>query len=151
MGIRPKVTKEQPSRKIKSTGTETRESNDDSVIVWSFEHIDRNGKFAFDIPRKDFKLEEFLEKLLEFSTMKWCELFPPDSRKSRHHPISRTSISQEAEERIQFMQLEEETDSLFSLALNGKTRLIGIRKGIVFQVIWYDSNHEFAPSKKKHT
>ena len=101
--------------------------------------------------RKDFDLEDFLQKLLEFSTMTWQELFPKDDKKSRHHPLSPESFSKQATERINFMKLEEETDSIYSLALNGQTRLIGIRKGTIFQVIWYDAEHKFAPSNLKHT
>ena len=35
-----KVTNEQPSRAGKFTVSETRKVNDDSFVVWSFEHID---------------------------------------------------------------------------------------------------------------
>ena len=121
------------------------------LIVWSFAKIDRNGEFAFNPNRKDFKLDDFLQKLLEFSTMKWSELFPPDERKSRHHALKESSLSKQALTRIEALKLDEEIDNLFSLALSGKVRLIGIREGAVFQVVWYDANHEFAPSTKKHT
>ena len=46
------------------------------------------------------------------------------------------------------MHLEEDADIIYSLALGSKERLIGIRKGAVFQVVWYDATHEFAPGKK---
>lgn len=61
------------------------------------------------------------------------------------------SNDKQATERINFMCLEEDTDSIYSLALNSKVRLIGIRKGATFQVVWYDANHKFAPSKLKNT
>lgn len=146
-----KITKERRVDKRKITASPKFESNDNVIILWSFEKIDRNGAFAFDTNRKDFDVEHFFKKILEFSTMKWCELFPSDDKKSRHHPLSPDSLSKQAKERIFFMNLEEETDSIYSLALTGKIRLIGIRKGSVFQAIWYDANHDFAHSKLKHT
>ena len=142
---------ERRKREEKFIVSKTPESNDNAVIVWSFEKVDRNGEFAFDLNREDFELEDFFKKLLDFSTMKWCELFPPDESKSRHHPLSESSLSKQALSRIKALQLEEDTDNLYSLALGGKVRLIGIRRGTIFQVIWYDANHEFAPSEKKHT
>ena len=145
-----KKTKERLVKKNKQTISSKSASTDNSVIVWSFERIDRNGEFAFDTNRQDFDVKDFLSKLLEFSTMTWQELFPKDDKKSRHHPLSPESFSKQAIERINFMKLEDETDSIYSLALNGQTRLIGIRKGAIFQVIWYDANHKFAPSKLKH-
>lgn len=146
-----KKTKERQVKKNKPTVSLKTILNDNSVIVWSFERIDRNGEFAFDTSRADFDTEDFLDKLLKFSTMKWCELFPKDKGKSRHHSLSPESFSKQAIDRINFMELEGETDSIYSLALSGQTRLIGIRQGAVFQVVWYDSSHMFAPSKKKHT
>ncbi|MBR5913977.1 MAG: hypothetical protein IKZ58_06415 [Selenomonadaceae bacterium] len=126
-------------------------STDNCIIVWSFDKVDRNGIFSFDLSRKDLDIENLFQKILEFSTMKWCELFPTDKRKSRHHTLSKESLSKQALERIEVLKLDEDTDSIFSLALNNKARLIGIRNGAVFQVIWYDANHEFSISNKKHT
>ena len=146
-----KKTKGKRHQGEKETLSKQPNSDDKSVILWSFNRIDRNGIFAFDISRKDFDLKDFLTKLLTFSTITWSDLQPPDGRKSRHHSLSPSPFSKDAQERIKSMQLEEETDSFYSLALNGQTRLIGVRNGKVFQVIWYDSKHEFAPSILKST
>lgn len=145
----PKPINERRAAKNKLILENKNKSNDATIIVWSFARVDRNGEFAFDINRDDFDVGEFLEKLMEFSTMKWFELFPRDERKSRHHPLSKDSLSKKAEERIKFMHLENDSDSIYSLALGGKKRLIGIRDGAVFQIIWYDANHEFVPGNKK--
>lgn len=127
------------------------ESTDNDVIVWRFDKIDKDGDFAFDINRKDFDTKMVFQKILEFSSMSWNELIPSDSRKSRHHILAKSSFSEKALMRIEHLKLEEYTDAFYSFALNSKARLIGIRKGAIFQVVWYDANHEFAPSEKKHT
>ena len=52
---------------------------------------------------------------------------------------------------IKTKRFEDKVDKLFSFALNNKTRVIGFLDGAEFQVTWYDANHEFCPSTKKHT
>lgn len=146
-----KKTSERRAAKEKLTVSLPPASTDNSVIVWSFEKIDRNGEFAFDLNRKDFNVEKVFQKILEFSTMKWCELIPSDERKSRHHLLKNAVFSKIAESRIRALGLEEKTDSFYSFALDNVTRLIGIRNGAICQVVWYDAKHEFCPSPKKHT
>ena len=127
-----KRTAEKSVNSKKETSEEKITSNNSAHIIWSFEKIDRNGKFAFDITRKDCNVEELVNKLIEFSTMEWSELLSPNAGKSNHHLLSESSLSEEAKNRIKIMKLEQETDSIFSLRLNSKTRLIGIRDGSVF-------------------
>ena len=118
-------------------------------IVWSFSDVDREGRFAFNPKAIDCK--KLLEKILDFSSMKWSELVPTDGGKSPHHRLSPQALSVEAKARIKAKGLEEESDAIFSFRLSNKERLIGIRNGVIFKVIWYDANHEFAPSHLKNT
>ena len=95
-------------------------------------------------------------KLLEYSTMTWFEIKKQthDDGKSKHHQLSPQSLSLEAWQRIRAKHFEEEKiEHLFSFALNNKIRIIGFREIDTpeFKVVWYDANHEFAPSKLKHT
>ena len=62
--------------------------------------------------------------------------------------LSYDGISQKGKDRIKVKHLEEYNDSIFSFALENKIRIIGIRDGNKFHVIWFDLNHEFFPSKK---
>lgn len=125
----------------------------ESLIKWTFHDVDKAGKFAFDPSRPDFDTEDFLHKLLNFSTMTWSELADAthDQGKSKHHELDISGLSKEALARIEAKHLVDETDALFSFALNNKVRVIGIRDGAEFQVVWYDASHEFCPSDKKHT
>ena len=122
--------------------------------VWGFEMIDRDGKFAFDLTRNDLNPKFLLDKLIGYSSMTWQEItrHTHDGGKSKHHRLEDLDrLSKAARERIERKNLSLELDALFSFALDNVKRLIGIRQGAVFQVIWYDANHEFAPSEKKHT
>ena len=126
-------------------------SSDDMKTVWYFDLLDRSGKFAFDLTRGDFHHHEVLEKIIAYSNMTWTEIKRQthDKGKSKHHFLDMSKLSAEAMERIEAKQFEEQTDSIFSFALQNKLRLIGLRKNEQFHVVWYDPNHEFCPSSKK--
>ena len=128
-------------------------STESELCVWTFKYVDRDVKFAFNPSRQDFDAEDFLTKLLEYSKMAWCEIKRQthDGGKSKHHELSQKTLSKDAMSRITAKNLEEKTDTLFSFALNNKVRVIGLRNGAEFQAIWYDAEHEFAPSSLKHT
>lgn len=131
----------------------TNKSTDNEHPVWSFDNIDRDGKFAFDVERSDFQHKEVIRKIIDYSSMTWSEIKRQthDDGKSKHHFIVRDKLSKEANDRFSNKRLEEDSDSIFSFALQNKLRIVGIRRGKVFHVLWYDPNHEVCPSKKKHT
>ena len=148
-----KRTKENRAGKNKLSKNPARFSTEGEFCVWSFRNVDRNGLFAFDPRRADFDAKDFLLKMLSYSTMTWREIKSQthDNGKSKHHELNPATLSENALARIRAKGFEESTDALFSFALNNKVRVVGIRKGAEFQVVWYDANHEFAPSRLKHT
>lgn len=148
-----KIVKECQVSKNKLSRNPENFSTDDSLCYWTFANIDRSGKFAFDINRKDFNSKFFLAKLIDYSSMTWREIQKQthDDGRSKHHFLNYGYLSKDALERIKAKKLEEETDSIFSFALTNMTRIIGIRDGAEFKAVWYDPKHEFAVSKLKHT
>ena len=128
-------------------------SKDGEYPIWTFRNIDRDGIFSFDPNREDFDAQDFLLKMLSFSNMTWGEISKQthDKGKSKHHFLSASSFSKEAEKRILIKGFEKMTDYIFSFALNNLVRVIGIRNPdlLEFEVIWYDTKHQFAPSKLK--
>ena len=128
-------------------------SSENELSIWRFDKIDRNGKFAFDIRRKDFQHKEFMDKLISYSSMTWSEIRNQthDGGKSKHHFLNVDSLSKPAQERIAVLRLEEDTDRIYSFALQNKLRIVGLRDNSEFHVLWYDPNHEVCPSKKRNT
>lgn len=119
--------------------------------IWRFDLIDRSGKFAFDLARSDFKHREVLQKLMEYGDMTWDEIGRQQhdkSRKTKHHYLSVDGLSKEAMERIQAKHFDEETDTIYSFALQNLLRIIGLRQGAEFHIVWYDPKHEFCPSTR---
>ncbi len=116
-------------------------------IRWSFSLIDMHGPFGWarcSLP----DLENILkQKLSSFETMTWEEIAG-----HRHHLIAVDNLSTEARKRLSQLRKEDySTDEVFSLALGGKQRVIGIRDRDVFKLLWWDPEHEVCPSKLKHT
>ena len=61
-------------------------SSDNKKVVWRFDMIDRSGKFAFDLNRDDFQYKDFLEKLIDYSSMTWTENQSIISFPRSHYP-----------------------------------------------------------------
>lgn len=131
----------------------TRPQSESQCVIWMFDNPDVAGKFAFDIHREDFSVETVFEKLLSYSKMTWNEIAKQvhDDGKSKHHYIGdkREKWSDEARERLKAKGLEEEYEAVYSFALTNRLRVIGIRDGRFFHVLWYDPKHEFYPITKK--
>lgn len=138
---------------IKRTVREPRQSTVSEKVIWRYDMIDRNGKFAFDLHRADFMHCEVMEKMIAYSNMTWQEIEcqTHDQGKSKHHFLSMDSLSKEAVDRFNAMKFDEYSDAVFSFSLRNKLRIIGIRENEHFHVLWYDPNHEVCPSRKKHT
>lgn len=148
-----KTKRNQCGKNGKKTIQQFQNSSDSEKVVWLFDNLDRAGEFAFDVHRPDFQHKEVMEKMIAYSSMTWAEIKKQthDGGKSKHHEIDVTLLSPEAEERIKAKKLDEDTDSIFSFALQNKLRILGIRDGRYFHVLWYDPNHRVCPSQKKHT
>ena len=141
--------------KRKSVHTKPTESTDDQCPIWIFQYIDREGKFAFDTSRKDFQHNLFWTKMIEYSRMTWGTIKTQthDAGKSKHHRLDYDEkiLTRDAMKCIERKIKPENRDAIFSFALNNLVRIIGIRVGAEFRVMWYDPNHEFSKSIKKHT
>ena len=114
------------------------------TICWQFSLMDMEGSFSCkNISYDDWKL--ILNKMREWETMTWDEISG-----KRDHAIDVDSLSPEAKKRLIEIQLDD-IDEVFSLHLDGKKRLFGIRDRNIFRVLWWDKEHKVCPSLKKHT
>lgn len=127
-----------------------RYSSNSKTPIWLFDNLDRTGKFAFDLERKDFNYKEFLSKMISYSNMTWGEILRQthDDGKSKHHILSPDTISKDAIKSIEKKQLIDNVGCVFSFAFQNKLRIIGLKDDEFFHVIWYDPNHEFSVVKK---
>lgn len=119
--------------------------------VWRF------GKFDSSHPkwgssRVDY--EELETKLVSFENMTWQEIDSASGGRSNgtnNHFLPIEEIAPDAQVRFAELHLEEFSDNLYSLRINGKHRLIGILSEGIFEFLWNDPDHEVCRSNKKHT
>lgn len=103
--------------------------------------------------RHHFFISHLYPKLKEFEKLTWEEIekqtYGKDG-KSKNHPIGKGKIIKEAQERLKVLN-QDDVDELYSLRLEGKIRIFGIREFNCLKILWIDTNHEICPPQKKHT
>ncbi len=108
--------------------------------------MDMDGPFGWNAPIEEMApLLYVLPKLKDFETMTWQEISG-----HRHHSIPVDTLSANAKRRLSDLKLDD-IDEVFSLALTGTQRVVGIRDQNVFRVLWWDPEHRVCSSHKKHT
>ena len=113
-------------------------------VCWQFSLMDLSGPFSCSDINPDEWLV-ILSLMRSWETMTWIEI---EGR--RNHSISIQSLSDLARKRLLHIQLDD-IDEVFSLHIDGKKRLFGIRDRNIFKVLWWDREHTVCPSTKKHT
>lgn len=106
--------------------------------------MDLDGPWRWNLSGETFR--DIRNKLACFETMTWGAIVG-----KRHHFLSAESVCKEAMTRLQELKQDDAADLLFSFALSGQNRLIGIRTGREFRVLWWDPDHAVSPSEKKRT
>ncbi len=109
---------------------------------WSFVLVDIGAPWCFS-KMKGKELAKALKRLGEFEKMTWAVIEANGS-----HFVAVDEIINNAKRRLAKIK-QEDTDSFFSLRMNGKRRIWGIRKRHILYIMWWDPNHEVCPSSKK--
>ncbi len=118
--------------------------------VWQIGRIDHSGKWGWKSIGQERWEQIVLPHLANRETMTWAEIEMPSGGKksgTNSHSIPCNKLCKEARKRLQKLNLDD-IDELFSLRVGGKVRIWGIRRGRVFQILWFDFEHEVCPSKK---
>ena len=116
----------------------------DNRPVWRVGKIDAGGPWCpHTMDAAEFT--DLLNRLKSFETMTWTEI-----ERTGSHFIGTDAIISEAKRRLVELHLDD-FDQLFSLRLQGRPRLWGMRIGNVFSALWWDAEHAICPSAKKHT
>lgn len=116
-----------------------------SGISWRFSRADKGGPFAWTALEDAGAYKALMERLHCFETMSEKEI-----GESGSHSIPLTSLSKEAQRRLQEIQ-QDDVDALMSFRINGPTRVFCIREREAMRVLWYDPEHLVCPAPKKHT
>lgn len=119
--------------------------------TWSFRYFDlEHDKWGHEAFGNNIK--RILEAFKTREGMTWKDIYNESGGKNKgknNHPITIDRLIPEAQKRLN--EIRQDTDTLFSLRVNGKFRIWGEILDGVFSVIWIDAEHEICPSNKKHT
>lgn len=127
---------------------------DRETVVWRFRKFDFRGYWGLAALQRDgTSFDVLLETYLRhFESMTWAEIKRASksgrSRGSMHHAVDTDKLGKQAKNRLAELKYED-WGVIFSLRLDQKRRLFGMRDQNVFEVLWYDPSHEVCPSLPK--
>lgn len=119
--------------------------------VWQIGRIDHDEKWGWKCIGQKRWEAIILPHLADRETMTWAEIEMQGGRKKKgtnNHSIPCNNLCPEAQRRLEEL-ITEDIDELFSLSVNNKIRIWGIRRERVLQILWFDFEHEVCPSSKK--
>ena len=126
--------------------------------IWAFSEADKGGPWAWmKITEKDLK--EVIKKLGDFETMRSSELTGSHSMGTAEF-CSKEQICSKAQTRLKSIKSSEwleESDGIISFRISGKKRLWCLLdtgsadNQTLYQILWWDPEHEVWPTEKKHT
>lgn len=110
-------------------------------IRWSFSIFDMKGPFGWSVCSVQILEKVLKPRLSSFETMTWGEI----ERNGQSHAIQRDRLSKEAQNRLVEIK-REDIDEIFSLRIDGRKRVIGVRDKDIFMFLWWDPHHKVCPS-----
>ncbi|MBK8980500.1 MAG: hypothetical protein IPM29_31750 [Planctomycetes bacterium] len=110
---------------------------------WNVQLLDHEGPFGWSHLKKRDVLGTILGKLSHFERMTWAEI--QQGAGCHNVKLSHPKFASEAHRRLREIG-QDDIDELFSLRLNGKSRVWGILFGSVLRILWWDPEHNVCPS-----
>jgi len=141
---RPKAREGPTGRKESRTGPSLDPaSHDRETIVWGFAIADLEGPWGWRTEAAHDWWRAILPKLQRFESMTWAEIMQATGGRARgnnSHFVQVQNLTRQAKSRLAEIKCDD-VDALFSLRLDGTTRVYGIRDGRALKLLWYDPYH----------
>ena len=149
---KPKIkAKPGEGKRPRSSQGSQAESFDTQSPTWSFVIADKRGPESLYSDRAGSDRSGIiLPKLRDFEGLTWAEIKRQTHGhgKSSNHHVPVNKMLNKVGKRLAELNLDE-TGQLFSLRLDSRKRIYGIKIGSVLRVIWYDPDHRLYPTKAK--
>lgn len=105
------------------------------AISWHLGAIDWEGPWGHQTISVCDIVGLLTSQIRSFESMSWSEL-----RSKEHHSIPIEKLNKIARDRLVKID-QDDIEEIFSLRLQGKHRIYGIRDGSALKIIWYDIDH----------
>lgn len=119
--------------------------------AWQFNNRDiDHHKWGWGNLSADDFMEILNTSLCKFETMTWDEILKTSGGRkdgNNHHNVEIASCCSDAQKRLLELKMDD-IDQLFSLRLDNKTRLWGIKDGGILRFLWFDKEHSVYPSSR---
>lgn len=119
------------------------------TMAWIDERADRKGSWSWGQAR-DWEDAAWtgviLPKLEQFQRLLWREIesFTTDTGHRMHHAMAVDQICDESQNRL--VELEKVEEDIYRFRLGNRRRLWGFRIVNVFEILWYDPEHNIYPT-----
>lgn len=116
-------------------------------LTWRLSWLDKDGPWSLnEISRQT--MIELMSKMVSFESMTVGEIFSTGSEHGKSYSVA--DLPPDAARRMKDIRRDDE-DQIHRLRCGGSERLYGIMREHVFNVLWWDPEHQVWPSKKKNT
>lgn len=120
--------------------------SDEKKVFWSFVLFDPEIELP-EAGRPDLIFHDVATAIKHCEARTWVDI---DANHKRDHPIEIHHLEKFAQDRLTQLQMDD-LDVVWSIHIDGKFRIWGIRAASLMQILWIDPCHEICPSHKKHT
>jgi hypothetical protein len=129
-------------------------SSDRDCPLWSFEHVDTQHEGDWSWPAPGHADHGRVTKIFsDLGKSTWREIcdqkFNSQNRtRAKHHPQAVSSLCGTAQKRLAHLGLDQifADEEMFRFRDGNLGRLWGFRRGRVFYVVWWDSDHKVCPT-----
>ena len=121
--------------------------------IWKISKIDADSRWGLPTLFSKRQCETIFKHLQGRETMTWEEIETQQGGRTRgtnNHYVEISKLCTEAQNRLQQLNIND-IDNLFSLRVNARIRIWGIREINILQILWFDLEHEICPSFKNNT
>lgn len=147
----PKVLESPTAKKEPKVKSVDLDRQEIETIAWRFSIVDLLGPWGWQTKAGKDWWPKIFPKLKAFESMTWAEITQGTGGKFRgnnSHLVPVAKLAQQAKARLKEIGQEDLSD-LFSLRLDGTTRIYGIRDGRALKLLWYDPDHTVFPVENK--
>lgn len=131
-------------------------ATNEELFCWSARKMDHEYRGSWDWYLLPSEIYGFLCFIEDMSKLKWIEILGQGTggkqRHKKNHSYKIDVLPKEAKDRLDTIFANrdgaEYPEDIFRFRCSGRLRIWGFRVGSLFEILWYDRNHQVYPTAK---